>query len=202
MDAENKNPGQENFDRWLDTALHARADAEPRMGLEDRVLARLATTRPPSKEFSLWPVMIAAAAALVISAALVVTNSFRLNHEIAAGTRSASPAISKAPATQLGSNSTPGTPDNRRVITHRVAKASAPQIRHVEHEESLPRLATFPALSPETEQEHMLARVAARRSSFDLANVSTDLVPLKDLSVPELKIDPMEGTPSDTTPQE
>lgn len=201
MDAE-RNSGHENFDRWLDAALRARVDGEPRMGLEARVLARLATERPSAKEFAWWPMMSAAAAALVISAALVVTYTFRHNHEIAAGTRSASPAISKAPATQLGSSSTPGTPDHGRVMTHRVAKASTPQIPHAEHEESLPRLATFPAPRPETEQERMLARVAARRSSFDLANVSTDLVPLKDISVPELKIDPMEGTPPDTTPQE
>jgi hypothetical protein len=35
-----------------------------------------------------------------------------------------------------------------------------------------------------------------------VANVSTDTVPLKDLSVPEIKIDPMEGTPPDNTPRE
>ena len=67
--------------------------------------------------------------------------------------------------------------------------------------EALPKLATFPAPRPETREEHMLARLAARQGSYDLANASPDIVPLKDLSVPELKIEPMEGTPPDNTPQ-
>ena len=67
--------------------------------------------------------------------------------------------------------------------------------------EALPKLATFPAPRPETAEEHMLARLAARRGSYDLANASSDMVPLKDLSVSELKIQPMEGTPPDNTSQ-
>jgi hypothetical protein len=69
-------------------------------------------------------------------------------------------------------------------------------------DKQLPRLATFPAPRAETAEEHMLLRLAARRGSYDLANVSTDSAPLRDLSVPEIKIDPMEGTPPDNTPRE
>ncbi|HVH87153.1 MAG TPA: hypothetical protein VM912_10530, partial [Terriglobales bacterium] len=72
MDAESKNVQQENFDRWLDAALHARADAEPRMGLEDRVLARLAAD--PPRKFVWWPAsaLAAAVAGLVITIAIVL----------------------------------------------------------------------------------------------------------------------------------
>ena len=45
MDAEQKNLGKKNLDRWLDPALRARVDVEPRMGLEARVLTRLKTER-------------------------------------------------------------------------------------------------------------------------------------------------------------
>ena len=62
--------------------------------------------------------------------------------------------------------------------------------------------ATFPAPRPETAQERMLVRLMARRGSYDLANASPEMVPLKDLSIPELKIEPMEGTPSDEAPEE
>src|SRR5205807_214729 len=68
--------------------------------------------------------------------------------------------------------------------------------------EPLPKLAAFPAPRPETAEERMLLRLAARRGSYDLASSSTDAAPLKDLSVPEIKIDPMEGTPPDNTPRE
>jgi hypothetical protein len=47
----------------------------------------------------------------------------------------------------------------------------------------------------------MLLRLAARRGSYDLAEASTESA-LSDLSVPEIKIDPMEGTPPDNTPRE
>jgi hypothetical protein len=68
-------------------------------------------------------------------------------------------------------------------------------------DKQLPRLATFPAPRAETAEEHMLLRLAARRGSYDLAEASTDSA-LSDLSVPEIKIDPMEGTPPDNTPRE
>jgi hypothetical protein len=68
-------------------------------------------------------------------------------------------------------------------------------------DKQLPRLATFPAPRAETAEEHMLLRLAARRGSYDLAEASTESA-LSDLSVPEIKIDPMEGTPPDNTPRE
>jgi hypothetical protein len=68
-------------------------------------------------------------------------------------------------------------------------------------DKQLPKLATFPAPRPETAEEHMLLRLAARRGSYDLAEASTDSA-LSDLSVPEINIDPMEGTPPDNTPRE
>src|SRR5438309_8343821 len=70
MDAENRMPSQEDCDRWLDTALRARADAEPRAGLENRVLARL-RAEPEPRRFAWWALPIAAVAVLVIAVVLV-----------------------------------------------------------------------------------------------------------------------------------
>ena len=62
--------------------------------------------------------------------------------------------------------------------------------------ERLPKLARFPAPRPETTQELLLARLATQ-PDVQVASISNDAVPLKELSIPELKIDPMEGTPPD-----
>jgi hypothetical protein len=72
MDAEQKNLEKGNLDRWLDAALRARADAEPRMGLEDRLLARLATEHP-RPTFSWMPLLAAAVVVIAVSAALILT---------------------------------------------------------------------------------------------------------------------------------
>jgi hypothetical protein len=58
-------------------------------------------------------------------------------------------------------------------------------------------LATFPAPQPETSEERLLARLAAQRGSFVVASLSTDLVPLKVLPVPEFTIRPLEEAPED-----
>jgi len=69
MDAANRNP-QEDMNRWLDRALRERANAEPRNGLEARVLARLAAE--PPKRLAWWPVIAIVAAVVVIAVALGV----------------------------------------------------------------------------------------------------------------------------------
>src|SRR5437016_5169817 len=74
MDAENRRPQQEEFDSWLDTALGARANAEPRPGLEDRVLTRLAA-EPERTKLAWWPAMTAVAAVFVIAIALLIMRS-------------------------------------------------------------------------------------------------------------------------------
>ena len=64
MGAENRKPESEDLDRWLDLALRERANAEPRAGLEDRVLARLATE--PPRTIIWWPAVAAVAVLLVV----------------------------------------------------------------------------------------------------------------------------------------
>jgi hypothetical protein len=58
------------------------------------------------------------------------------------------------------------------------------------------KLATFPAPTPETDQERMLARLAAQRGSFELAREAPDPA-IKDLQLKELAVEPLEGTPPD-----
>jgi hypothetical protein len=71
-----------------------------------------------------------------------------------------------------------------------------------DHQEQLPKLATFPVSSPPTAEERILARLAARRGSYEVATSSENVTPLNELSVPELNIKPLEGTPPDNVPQD
>lgn len=204
MDTEHKNPGPEKFDRWLDAALRAGTDAEPRMGLEDRVLARLATERPRST-FSWMPLLAAVAAVVAVSVALIIAYSSRRSGQI---TAVAPPSIQsthnpEVPPTFQTPNTTLEAQRSTKTTAHRTAKMGAREAtRTADRERDLPKLATFPAPSPETAQERLLARLAARRGSYDVAVTSEDTVPLKDLLVPELNIEPLEGTPQDDVPQE
>jgi hypothetical protein len=223
MDAENAKPQPPEFDRWLDTALRARANAEPRSGLEDRVLARL-RAESPRKHFALWPLLSAMATVFVIAVALVILHSRQQQRTVAVRQQpTGSQHSTQSPPVQARServdkeldahrHSPRATGDAaccvsstaiaRRTPDEGVRRSGLQRNSAHSDDKQLPKLATFPAPRPETAEEHMLLRLAARRDSYDLANVSTDSAPLRDLSVPEIQIDPMEGTPPDNTPRE
>src|SRR5690348_683989 len=82
MDAENRSDQQKNFDQWLDSALRARMDAEPRIGLEERVLARLAS-QPKRTRVNLLPLFAFAAAVLAAVIGIALLRPDRAQHAIA-----------------------------------------------------------------------------------------------------------------------
>jgi hypothetical protein len=206
MAGENRN----HEEQWLDDLLRARADAEPRSGLEERVLARIAS-EPPRRVFALWPTLAAFSALIVIAIALIVLHTETPKQHFAGQTpqpeKPAKPWEDTPSLRASGSASS-----NREPQKHRrrdsgdaaccVSTKTVAGIDHHSTRESLPTLATFPALQPETAEERMMARLAARRNSFDLAAITRDPAPLDDLSVPKLKVEPMEGTPPDDTPRD
>ena len=214
MGAENRKPESEDLDRWLDLALRERANAEPRSGLEERVLARLAAH--PQHRIVWWPAMAVAALLLAIVIAVAVFSPRHKQQMIA--NRPQPPVAShdtgvgvntRAPDKELRSakSRVPKASDttccaSAKMLESNNPRGAVPRPRVRVETELLPKLATFPAPRPETAQERMLARLMAQRGSYELASASPDMVPLKDLSIPELKIEPMEGTPSDETPHE
>jgi len=192
MAAEHKDPGPENFDRWLDTALRARVEAEPRMGLEERVLARLGTEHPRTT-FSWMPLLAAAAAVLAVSAALIVSYSSRQKPLITTVPPVApTPQITEAPRIRRSSSAS-NAERTGRVPARQIARAKAPGVRRTADEQGLPRLTAFPASVTPTEQERMLAELARGANANDLANFSETLVPLKDVEVSSLQIDPLDS---------
>ena len=206
MSAEEKPNQQPDLGRWLDRALRARVEAEPRMGLEDRVLARLAS-EPQPKVFTWRPVLGAIAGVVAIAFVLTILRPDEPRRNLANGipqpaklSQSAgNEASSRAPRAALAGNieqqkQSPvaarkdlrlgGMPSSRTALASRTIKHG-----------QLPKLAAFPAQRPETTEERMLARLAAQGGHFDVAE-------LQDVSVPQFRVQPMEETPSDDTPQE
>jgi len=208
MDAKNQRPEFEDINGWLDIALRERANAEPRRGLEERVLARLAAQSP--QRFAWWPVWATVAAIFVIALTLAVMYPRRQERVVNGPQHTAVPPDPGAQAPKVTPHeqrsTTASTAANPRdaacCVSARMPVRATPQSTATQgavrpEPERLPRLATFPAPRPETTQERLLAQLAAQLSVVQVASVSDDAVPLKHLSIPELKIDPMEGTPPD-----
>jgi len=203
MDVENRNKQKAELDHWIDAALLARAAVEPRIGLEERVLARLAT-EPPSQMWAWrWPALVGAAAILAIALALLFSHSSRGTRAMLNGPQALSGERIDSHSVQVKATAPQQEPG--RVHNHLRVGRSMP-VRNESavsiQKEALPKLATFPTPRPETAEERMLARLAARRGSYELARLSTDLVPLKVLPVPEFTIQPLEEASVDETPQE
>jgi hypothetical protein len=68
-------------------------------------------------------------------------------------------------------------------------------------EPQLPKLAAFPTPRSETLQERLLYRLAAQPDAVQSASLNLD-APIPELSIPELKIEPMQGTPPDNWRQQ
>lgn len=137
-----KNDG---LDRALDTALAKYSAVEPRVGLEDRILANLRTAAPPRRPpWWRWGLAAATLAVVLIGIAL----SLHIQ-------KPAPPRIAThVPAT------TPAPHDSTIALGHRNANPAPPRTRHLRPRETAaanPKLETFPSPQPLSEQEKILA---------------------------------------------
>lgn len=197
MGGENRN----HEEQWLDNLLRVRADAEPRAGLEERVLARIAS-ETPRRVLAIWPILAAASALVVIAISLIVLHSETPRQHLADQT----PATEKPLKLPEDKPSLRASASNREAQKHRRDSGNVPccvsaktvALKQTAKENTLPKLATFPAPQPETEQERMLSYLAGKTRGLNGAGVSTDsadVAQLQDLSVPEFKIHAMEEEP-------
>ncbi len=137
---------EEKIERWLDDALADYGRAEPRIGIEGRVLARLSLEQERSHRSLWW------GACALASAALVVVVAWWSGHP---GRKqvSESPVARlqvKAPESGRGVRSV-GTNQGRAVQRRRESTGKA-------NRGTAPRQEQFPSPSPLTDQEKMLAR--------------------------------------------
>ena len=141
------------LDEWLDTALPQYGQAEPRLGLENRVLARVRAEqeRMAARKRQWWPVLAAVSAILVIALGVVLASLKSYLSPIAQ--RNSAPVEQKA------------SQPNQAKYSH-IQEASARTIRagiprsHPFHlgGSARGRLEQFPSPQPLSEQEAILAR--------------------------------------------
>jgi hypothetical protein len=148
MRTEDNNPAA---DRWLDSALKQYGEAEPRPGLENRVLANLHAQRELLTLRPWWwgPVTAAVTIAVLVGGSLLL----KRKPDVTVVTSSNQPHV------------TAGKSEPERPVASRVGSRTAIKARvrpepnrNVAQPFSVPRLEQFPAPAPLTEQEEMLAR--------------------------------------------
>lgn len=144
-----------DLDRELDAALAHYAAAEPRTGLENRILARLQAERncAPAARWWGWP-----AAAAIASGALILTLALLWKPETHRSIAQITPAgleksgLDKAPVTAGGKIAPVASARARAFRNSRRRSASLAAV-----EAAAPRLDQFPSPRPLSEQEMILA---------------------------------------------
>ena len=194
---DNRQNRQSEVDQWLDAALQQR-NAEPLMGLEERVLARLAT-EPERKTFTWWPVLVGVAALLLVVTALVlVQTGARDSRQVVRVPPPQPVSHSGAQPAVQSSNLKPAPSSLRRHLAaartpHGGVRRSAQAVSRPNTEESLPKLATFPAARRQTREERLMAQLGERPEFYEQASTLIEK-PVTDLSLPELRIDSVANT--------
>jgi hypothetical protein len=149
---------QDELDRMLNTALAKYAAAEPRPGLEDRVLAHLRAepTRMPAHAWWRWSV--AAALAVVIVAVALAWRFGRSSLPVVAHHSTAQMQGTQEPSKQIVSN---GKRGGIRSVEPGPARNKTGLHSHPPVEIAIsPKLDQFPSPQPLSEQEIALARYA------------------------------------------
>jgi hypothetical protein len=143
-------------ERLIDAALKQYGAAEPRPGLENRVLANLHAERERLTLRPWWwrPVAAAVTIAVFIGGALLL----KRKPDVTAVT------ISNQPPITVG-NTQPERPIESTVAPHTAIKARGRSEPHIAHPHSEPRLEQFPAPTPLSEQEEMLAQYVREHRS-------------------------------------
>ncbi|HEY1659859.1 MAG TPA: hypothetical protein VGG14_16020 [Candidatus Sulfotelmatobacter sp.] len=162
--ADQRDPQSDAFDRELDAELASCVNVNPRTGLEDRIMARMAAERKRVDVGMLWRWTAVAFAALsvMLVIAIYLKSSNPLRNEIAG------PVRQQLGVPQILSPS----PDVSRVRAASSAKPSPH--RHIVA--SLPKLEQFPSPQPLSEQEKVLADYVARfrNEAVLIAQVNTE----------------------------
>jgi hypothetical protein len=157
--SENQGSENDDLDRALDMALAQYAAVEPRLGLEDRILANLRTEQALARPLPWWRWSWATAAAIVIIAALLAWKSAKTshpvvrNHPAAVQTQALTMQAPVKPALQVASSAT----SPKRAPASRLGVR--PSIRpHLATATANPKLDVFPSPQPLSEEELALAQ--------------------------------------------
>jgi hypothetical protein len=142
------------LDQLLDQALNDYGHAEPRLGLETRILANLAAEKTRIARRALWPwAFVSVAAALSVVVAIWAWMSTQKSHTPTNLANNNTALQQKKPAVSAKSDvQAPTPPIGKRGGRRQLAKAPALA--------KSPRLSQFPSVRELSTQEQLLARYA------------------------------------------
>jgi hypothetical protein len=143
-------------DDWLDTALRKYGEAEPRPGLELRVLANLRAEQGRAVGRAWWPWAALAAVAIVI---VIAVPLLRKPEKTTANSAADGPLTAKH-STQAAKNSEekPAAPAVQVPVKRHATANAHPPARNA----ASPRLEQFPSPRPLSAQEEILANYVAQ----------------------------------------
>lgn len=158
IDRKSNEPSEDEFDRILDAALAKYASAEPRTGLEERILATLHSSEIPMlhSAWSRWALGTALAA--VLMALVIGLRSIKPNSEVGRHQKPAQLRSSEAELHGLGQD----VDVHKHQAPIDTSAVSTITIRRKPKVPKNPKLDVFPSPHPLSEQEQMLARYVAQ----------------------------------------
>ncbi|HTR25082.1 MAG TPA: hypothetical protein VMI10_13960 [Terriglobales bacterium] len=172
----NSGAGNGEVDRWIDEGLSVYAKAEPRAGIEGRVLARLAEARSESRRgaWSWGGWVLAGALGLII----VAVRWGVVDRRSLPPTSNVGPPIQKKDLSADGLRKSPDAiPVSHRLARKERARTWDTHRRESPQGEETPKMQQFPSAAPLNEQEEMLARYVREfpeRATL-MAQVQTDI---------------------------
>lgn len=149
------------LDDLLDSLLAAYSDAEPRPGMETRLLANLRTDRLPSRRTSGWKWLVAGAGAVALAVILFAIYLSRIPAlpELPRIQVAGPPVLTPTPAASRSGHQSAMRPAARKGDSTMVTVAGV-------------RPEVFPTPSPLSEQERLLFRYLAETPSEEVATHS------------------------------
>ncbi|HEX7960787.1 MAG TPA: hypothetical protein VF493_12770, partial [Terriglobales bacterium] len=193
MEEENKKKFESFDDEWLTRALRARSQAAPRPGLEERILARLASD-PESSPRRGWKWMPALAVAFGLLLIVLVGRQFlhqrQVPHheQVKAVPDSGSQALpTMIPQPNQQTVASVASAPKPKFVRRRPLSAQRPVIARTK---ALPKLEHFHAASA-TRQEKLLATFLKKQGPARLGELLARTAPPEDLTIEPLKIAPI-----------
>ena len=175
------------LDELLDSALAQYAQAEPRPGLEGRLLARLRSQPEPAAFSWRWLPMAAAAAAVVVAVLYFAGSRQARRPEIAVQPQ---PAVAPAGTAQPGMPMAPSVASGPAASRPAVRQPSAP--RAPAAVPAAARREQFPTPVALSEQEQFLVRLASQTPPQQLQALTR---PRQEQPIQELRVEALEIRP-------
>jgi hypothetical protein len=205
MEEENRIKKELFDDEWLTRALHARSKTEARTGLEERILARLASEmKHQPQSASRWRWMPGLAVALGLMLVILVGRAFlhvrphTQNERVKTTQPEAMQPRDFASAAQRIQASKAQSDAAKNLLRRANTRNSTSPV--VAKADRLPRLDKFPAEAPATEQEKLMAELQRRQFTASLAQYARDFREVKDLVIENNSIPPLSPETADQRP--